>query len=60
VTLKLARACHRDVSPTSALERPNSAYTDGRCVNTLNGADSTAPSGGAAFHDNKVWLQKLA
>jgi anaerobic selenocysteine-containing dehydrogenase len=39
---------------------PNSAYADGRGINTLTGADSIAPFGGAAFHDNKVWLQKLA
>jgi hypothetical protein len=24
----------------------------------LTGADSVAPFGGAAFHDNKVWLRK--
>jgi anaerobic selenocysteine-containing dehydrogenase len=37
---------------------PNSAYVDGRGINTLTGADSIAPFGGAAFHDNKVWLRK--
>jgi anaerobic selenocysteine-containing dehydrogenase len=39
---------------------PNSAYADGRGINTLTGADPVAPFGGAAFHDNKVWIQKLA
>ena len=39
---------------------PNSAYPDGRGINTLTGADPIAPFGGAAFHDNKVWLRKLA
>ncbi len=39
---------------------PNSAYADGRGINTLTGADAIAPFGGAAFHDNKVWLRKLA
>jgi anaerobic selenocysteine-containing dehydrogenase len=39
---------------------PNSAYADGRGINTLTGADPVAPFGGAAFHDNKVWLKKLA
>jgi anaerobic selenocysteine-containing dehydrogenase len=39
---------------------PNSAYADGRGINTLTGADSIAPFGGAAFHDNKVWLRKVA
>jgi anaerobic selenocysteine-containing dehydrogenase len=39
---------------------PNSAFADGRGINTLTGADSVAPFGGAAFHDNKVWLRKLS
>ncbi len=39
---------------------PNRAYADGRGINTLTGANSIAPFGGAAFHDNKVWLRKLA
>ena len=39
---------------------PNSAYPDGRGINTLTGADPVAPFGGAAFHDNKVWLKKNA
>jgi anaerobic selenocysteine-containing dehydrogenase len=38
---------------------PNSAYADGRGINTLTGADSVAPFGGAAFHDNKVWVRKI-
>jgi anaerobic selenocysteine-containing dehydrogenase len=37
---------------------PNSAFADGRGINSLTGADSIAPFGGAAFHDNKVWLRK--
>ncbi len=36
---------------------PNAAYPDGRGINTLTGADSIAPYGGAAFHDNKVWIR---
>jgi len=38
---------------------PNAAYPDGRGINTLTGADAVAPYGGAAFHDNKVWLRAL-
>jgi anaerobic selenocysteine-containing dehydrogenase len=38
---------------------PNSAYADGRGINTLTGADPVAPFGGAAFHDNKVWLRNF-
>jgi anaerobic selenocysteine-containing dehydrogenase len=37
---------------------PNSAYQDGCGINTLTGADPVAPYGGAAFHDNKVWVRK--
>jgi anaerobic selenocysteine-containing dehydrogenase len=36
---------------------PNSAYPDGRGINTLTGADPVAPFGGAAFHDNKVSMR---
>jgi anaerobic selenocysteine-containing dehydrogenase len=39
---------------------PNDAYPDGRGINTLTGADSIAPFGGAAFHDNKVWIRRAA
>ncbi|MGH6674852.1 MAG: molybdopterin-containing oxidoreductase family protein [Xanthobacteraceae bacterium] len=39
---------------------PNSAYADGRGINTLTGSDAIAPFGGAAFHDNRVWVRKLA
>ncbi|MDB5570361.1 MAG: dehydrogenase [Hyphomicrobiales bacterium] len=37
---------------------PNDAFEDGRGVNTLTGADSPAPFGGAAFHDNHVWMRR--
>ena len=36
---------------------PNDAYEDGSGINTLTGADAIAPFGGAAFHDNKVWIR---
>jgi anaerobic selenocysteine-containing dehydrogenase len=39
---------------------PNSAYADGCGINSLTGADAIAPYGGAAFHDNKVWIRKAA
>jgi anaerobic selenocysteine-containing dehydrogenase len=39
---------------------PNAAYGDGRGINTLTGADPIAPLGGAAFHDNRVWLRRSA
>ena len=37
---------------------PNEAFEDGRGINTLTGADSPAPFGGVAFHDNKVWAKR--
>jgi anaerobic selenocysteine-containing dehydrogenase len=37
---------------------PNEAFEEGRGINALTGADSPAPFGGAAFHDNKVWVKK--
>ncbi|HTT47007.1 MAG TPA: molybdopterin oxidoreductase family protein [Pseudolabrys sp.] len=39
---------------------PNSAYDDGCGINSLTGADSIAPYGGAAVHDNKVWIRRRA
>ncbi|MEM1307619.1 MAG: molybdopterin dinucleotide binding domain-containing protein, partial [Pseudomonadota bacterium] len=36
---------------------PNSAFPDEKGLNTLTGADQVAPYGGAAFHDNKVWVR---
>ena len=38
---------------------PNAAYPDGRGINTLTGADATAPFGGAAFHDNHVAIAPI-
>jgi anaerobic selenocysteine-containing dehydrogenase len=36
---------------------PNAAFEDGCGINTLTGADQVSPCGGAAFHDNRVWVQ---
>ena len=38
---------------------PNEAYPDGRGINTLTSADPIAPYGGAAFHDNRVALERV-
>ncbi|TBW36955.1 molybdopterin oxidoreductase family protein [Siculibacillus lacustris] len=37
---------------------PNTAFVDGRGINTLTGADQPAPYGGAAFHDVKVRVER--
>jgi len=55
---KLFKGVRRGVVIAESLW-PNSAYADGRGINSLTGADSVAPYGGAAFHDNKVWVKKF-
>ncbi|MDW6021305.1 molybdopterin oxidoreductase family protein [Mesorhizobium sp. BAC0120] len=37
---------------------PNSAHERGEGINVLTGSDAPAPYGGAAFHDNKVWVKR--
>ncbi|QPC87342.1 molybdopterin-dependent oxidoreductase [Mesorhizobium sp. NBSH29] len=37
---------------------PNDAHERGEGINVLTGADAPAPYGGAAFHDNKVWVRR--
>ncbi len=37
---------------------PNGAFEEGFGINVLTGADPVAPYGGAAFHDNRVWLKR--
>ena len=39
---------------------PNSDHLGGKGINVLTGAEAVAPIGGAAFHDNKVWIRKAA
>ena len=35
---------------------PNDAFENGEGLNTLTSADQVPPYGGAAFHDNHVWI----
>lgn len=37
---------------------PNKAHIGGHGINMLTGGEAVAPYGGAAFHDNKVWMKK--
>ncbi len=39
--------------------QPNTQFPDEAGINTLTSAFSPAPYGGAAFHDNHVWIAKL-
>ncbi len=36
---------------------PNHAFEEGIGINALTGADPAAPVGGAAYHDNAVWIR---
>ena len=36
---------------------PNADHLDGEGINVLTGSDPCAPCGGAAFHDNRVWVK---
>jgi len=38
---------------------PNDDFENGEGLNTLTGADQPAPYGGAAFHDNHVWIRPI-
>ena len=37
---------------------PNDAHERGEGINVLTGSDAGAPYGGAAFHDNRVWVRR--
>jgi anaerobic selenocysteine-containing dehydrogenase len=37
---------------------PHTAFVDGMGINALTGADAAQPNGGAAFHDNAIWIRK--
>jgi anaerobic selenocysteine-containing dehydrogenase len=38
---------------------PNHAFKGGRGINVLTGADPAGPIGGAAFHDNCIWIKSV-
>ena len=38
---------------------PNAAFAGGKGINVLTGADPVAPVGGAAFHDNRIWIRRM-
>ena len=42
------------------LVRRHRDHIGGKGINVLTGAEAVAPIGGAAFHDNKVWIRKAA
>ena len=59
LTLKLFDGLRRGVLIAESVH-PNKSHRGGRGINALTGAEAVAPYGGAAFHDNKVWVKKAA
>jgi anaerobic selenocysteine-containing dehydrogenase len=57
LTAKLFDGVRRGVLIAESVH-PNKAHIGGRGINMLTGAEAVAPVGGAAFHDNKVWMKK--
>ena len=58
LTAKLFDGLRRGVLIAESIH-PNRAHPAGRGINTLTGADSIAPYGGAAVHDNRVWVRRV-
>src|SRR5262245_42874190 len=59
LTARLFEGVRRGVLIAESIH-PNRAHIGGRGINMLTGAEAVAPIGGAAFHDNKVWIKKMA
>ena len=38
---------------------PNECFIEGLGINSLIGADSPEPLGGAVFHDSAIWIKKI-
>ncbi len=60
-TVLHARVCE-DVNPGVVISEgiwPNDAFEGGHGINVLTSADQLAPYGGAAFHDNHIWIEPL-
>jgi anaerobic selenocysteine-containing dehydrogenase len=57
LTARLFEGLRRGVVIAESIH-PNRAHQGGRGINALTAADAVAPHGGAAFHDNKVWIKK--
>ncbi len=57
LSVKLFDGLRRGVLVAESVQ-PNHAHIGGRGINMLTGAEAVAPVGGAAFHDNKVWVKK--
>jgi anaerobic selenocysteine-containing dehydrogenase len=58
LTAKLFDGVRRGVLIAESIH-PNKSHIGGRGINMLTGGEAVAPCGGAAFHDNKVWVKKV-
>ena len=58
LTVKIFDGVRRGVLIAESIH-PNKSHKGGRGINVLTGAEAVAPHGGAAFHDNKVWVKKV-
>ena len=58
IALRLFDGVRRGVLIAEGIH-PNRAHRRGEGINVLTGADQVAPYGGAAFHDNRVWVRRL-
>lgn len=59
LTARLFAGVRRGVMIAESVH-PNASHIGKRGINMLTGAEAVAPFGGAAFHDNKVWVRKAA
>ena len=57
LTVRLFDGLRRGVLIAKSIH-PNKAHIGGRGINMLTGATVDRAVGGAAFHDNKVWMKK--
>jgi anaerobic selenocysteine-containing dehydrogenase len=58
LTARIFAGLRRDVLIAESVH-PNKSHIGGHGINMLTGAEPVAPYGGAAFHDNKVWVKKV-
>jgi anaerobic selenocysteine-containing dehydrogenase len=56
IHVKLYKGVQRGVVIVESIW-PHQAFVDGMGINALTGADAAQPNGGAAFHDNAIWIR---
>ncbi len=56
IEVELFDGLHRGVVIVESIW-PNDSFPGGQGINVLTGADPVSPTGGAAFHDNRIWIK---